>query len=148
MINCIICDFKAKTEEEVAKHIDVVHLEKNEIVQPEKTKISNKPCKNEDSCRFLKQNRCLFFHEVAAQPEGPWEEVRSRKQKKDRQCGEESWAKGCHGGFYRVHATTVKWCKDGDKCHKGYRMSNGKMWSCAFQHESLGFIQRSSRRGN
>ena len=148
IINCIMCDFNAKTEEEVARHIDIVHLENNNTVQPEKTKTSNKACKNGDTCQFLKQNRCLFFHEVAAQPEGQWEEVRSRKQKKVRQSGEESWAKGRHGGMYRVHPITVKFCNDGDKCHRGYMRSNGKMWSCAFQHESLGFNQRFSMRKN
>ena len=55
MIKCIYtCDFEAQTEEEVAKHIDIVHLEKDET---EPTSVSNKACKNGIYCHFLKQNR-------------------------------------------------------------------------------------------
>ena len=85
MINCIYdCDFKAKSEGEVANHIDIVHLEKDNInlseKVPKKGAKLNIPCKNGESCRYLRQNRCLYYHEVAAQPEeGIWEEVRPRR---------------------------------------------------------------------
>ena len=153
-IQCIYdCDFKGKTEEEVAKHIDDIHLQIETKDQAEhksvETKVdrSNKVCKNGETCRFLKQNRCLFFHKEAAQPEeGQWEEVRPRRQGRQSGLSGETWVRGVHGVSYRVHPVTVKWCKDGDKCHKGYRMSNGKRWNCVFRHEPLDFNQRSSMR--
>ena len=152
---CLDCDFKAKTEAEVSQHLDKVHQLRDETSQPEikqhetsKPKSSNVTCKNGLSCTYLMQNRCKFFHEVAAQPEEPWEEVRTKRQRQGSQTGHggETWAQGRHGGFYRVHAVSVKWCKNGDKCHKGYRMSNGKLWNCPFRHQGLDFIQDSSAR--
>ena len=153
-IQCIYdCDFKAKTEEAVAKHIDEIHLEIEINDQKEhksvKTKMdkSNSVCKNGVTCRFLKQNRCLFFHKEAAQPgDGQWEVVRPRRQGRQYGLSGETLAKGVNGVSYRVHPVTVKWCKEGDKCHKGYRMSTGRMWNCAFRHESLDFNQRSKMR--
>ena len=144
IIKCIICDFEAPTEQEVAKHIDAVHLDQEET---EPTQYSNKTCKNGISCRFLKQNRCLFYHKEAAQSDGQWEEVRHRRQGRSRASqNEEVSVTGRGGASYRVHPITVKWCKDGDKCRKAYRMANGKRWSCAFRHQALDFGQNSTTR--
>ena len=60
MINCIYdCDFKAKSEEEVANHIDIVHLEKDDInlseKSPRKREKFNIPCNNGASCRYLRE---------------------------------------------------------------------------------------------
>ena len=154
---CLDCGFNASTEEEISNHLDNVHKlrddnsqsTKSHQVQSKTTKPkSNKTCKNGDSCRFLKENRCHFFHEIAAQPEEQWQEVRPRRQRQERNGsqGEDTWAQGRNGGFYRVHQVTVKWCKDSDKCDKGYMRPNGKMWSCPFRHQALDFIQDSSSR--
>ena len=152
---CLDCGFNASTEEEISKHLDTVHKIRDENNPPTKSTSTQskttktvqivKTCKNGDSCRFLKVNRCLFFHEIAAQPEEQWQEVRPRKQRQERQGGE-TWAEGRYGGFYRVHQVTVKWCKNSDKCDKGYLMANGKMWSCPFRHQALDFIQEPSNR--
>ena len=151
VIDCIYnCDFNAGTEEEVARHIDIVHLEKD-VTEPtttpntEKNTQSIKECKNGLSCKFLKQNRCMFYHEEAAQSEGQWEVVRPRRQQQGRNIDNEARISG-RGSSHRVHSITVKWCRDGDKCRKGYRMSNGKMWSCAFRHQTLGFGESSLNR--
>jgi hypothetical protein len=147
---CLDCDFTASTEEEVSKHLDTVHKLRDENTQPskapntEKTIQTIKACKHGLSCHFLKQNQCMFYHEEAAQSEGQWEEVRPRRQGRGRATQNEVTER-C-GVSYRVHPITVKWCKDGDKCRKGYRMANGKRWSCAFRHQALDFSENSSNR--
>ena len=125
---CPMCDKLFASEEVLVKHIDNDHLEKDS----DSDKRNRKECKNGLNCRFLKQNRCMFYHEVAAQ-EGAWQEVSHHRK------GKETWAKGRHGGSYRVHPITVQWCKNGNSCHKGKRLPNGKMWNCAFRHNKSDF---------
>jgi hypothetical protein len=82
------CDHTETREADLIKHIDKDHLEiENE--PPNKTHANkthstseDRPCRNGDTCRFLKDNRCMFFHDVAAQPsQNQWQSVHSRQRR-------------------------------------------------------------------
>ena len=127
---CPVCDNTYNSENELVKHIDNVHFEKE--VSSTNENNSNKACRNGLNCRFLKENRCMFYHDVAAQV-GEWREVSHHRK------GKETWTKGRNGSSYRVHPITVKLCINGDSCDKGKRLPNGRMWNCAFRHNKSDF---------
>ena len=134
---CPLCDFKAQTEEAVVKHLEDVHELKDITNESQSNKsIKRSPnivCKNGVSCRFLKENRCHYYHEVAAQHEGPWVEVQSRRKRQERH---QSQATGVSTPSGRL--SDVKNCRDWDKCDRG-------RW-CKFQHYKKNFSLGTSNR--
>ena len=134
---CPLCDFKAQTEEAVIKHLEETHELKDTTNEPKTNKSVNKSsnitCKNGESCRFLKENRCHYYHKVAAQPEEPWKEVVSRRKRFEKQQGQTS-------GVLRpsVGLSGVKNCRDWDKCDRGRR--------CKFQHYEKNFSSGPPKR--
>ena len=112
---CVKCKVTFKGKESNDQHIPTDHIQL---------------CRNGPSCQFLSQNRCLYFHPEAAQPDGgQWQEVGPRRprQKQSEQQG--------HGKLPRVPEGDALWCSYEDKCRKAR--------TCKFKHPA---VQR--RMGN
>ena len=95
-------------------------------------------CKHGLNCTYLKQNRCSFYHEIAAQP---------RKESNLRQPTQGGRADprppSGHDQQSNVSLRQVKLCRDGNKCDKSracrYRHYNP-------DHYKVDFIQRNSNQ--
>ena len=119
-------------------------------------------CRNGLSCRFLRENRCKFYHAEAAQPDGnEWQSSHRRQNRRPRQrvpprvpSSNVQWCKfgdNCHRRFCefkhydnRLHASAsapsngVQWCKFGDNCHRGS--------FCNFKHYNVDFPPLAAQR--
>ena len=122
------CGFRAKSEDDMVKHLDETHLKADHVCsQCGKTTNSDnelkehkerfhgnqrKPCNNGILCRFLRDNRCRFFHEVSEQP-SQWQQPKTRfgvgNRRDPRPNVQQQSAQS--GG--------VKWCNYGDRCNSG-----------------------------
>ena len=84
-MKCIVCEFKAKNATETTVHYEAVHLRSKdaeiEVIEKEAPK-DIAPCKNGPTCRFLREKRCNFPHEINSKT--PWEHVRGKRQQEKR----------------------------------------------------------------
>jgi hypothetical protein len=87
-------------------------------------------CKNGDTCRYLRSNRCSYYHAVS-------EPVSNQIPKS------QSWqsTRSVRGGGQQHSALTrgVKWCRHGDRCDRGR--------FCAFKHYNLDFPRLNTKWG-
>ena len=81
-MKCIVCEYKALNETEITKHYEDVHLSSTEPVSEARNYQAIK-CKSGPTCRYLRQDRCSFFHEESA--EQPWERVQPRRLRQSRE---------------------------------------------------------------
>ena len=114
------------------------HQENNEnkIKHAENNDKSNM-CKNGLKCTFLKQNRCDFYHEIAAQPRKKMSNNKSHNEVSDPRTHSTNAQQS------NVSLTQVKLCRDGNKCDRSR--------SCRYRHYNpdhykVDFIQRSSNK--
>ena len=99
----------------------------NDTIRPSNNQIPE--CRNGLSCKYLRNNRCNFYHAISEQPYTSdngrqWEQVnyhRRNQRNSDRQSRVSSHASS--GG--------VRWCRYGDTCNKGR--------VCQFRHYDLDF---------
>ena len=83
--HCPLCDHSEDNQQNLVKHLEVEHklmdMSSSRNTNTNKTNQNQTipPCHNGISCRYLRENRCSYFHEEAAQQEERWEEVRSRQ---------------------------------------------------------------------
>ena len=94
-------------------------------------------CKNGLKCTYLKQNRCDFYHEIAAQPRQQIIHHRSYNEVSDPRTHSANAHKP------NGPKTQVKMCRDGHNCDRAR--------SCSFRHYTpahydVNFIQRSSKK--
>lgn len=109
-----------------------LHEEINQnLNEQEANKNEPKMCKNGLKCIFLKQNRCQFYHKVAAQP---------FKQNVDRSDTRPSAG---HGQQLRGSPNQVKLCRDGSSCDRSRRC---KFRHYSPQHYKMDFSLNSSNR--
>jgi hypothetical protein len=101
MIECPCCPHKERLEEEMNKHLDIVHLHGEPASDERRPRRDSKPagpvrgvvreCRYGERCRFLADNRCRFHH---AQPEGrrpglieqQWRRVEPRGPRATQEC--------------------------------------------------------------
>ena len=83
----------------------------------EANKIDPKMCKNGLKCNFLKQNRCHFYHKIAAQSAHPNQQKVGRSDPRP---------PASHVQKHHGSPNQVKLCRDGHSCDKG-------KW-CKFRH--------------
>ena len=160
VVKCPICEYSSDTDEKVVKHLENVHnlvdeATANKVNKPcryfkqnrcfkgpeckfvheeNKDKIEGqlKECKNGISCKFLKQNRCDFFHVIAAQP---------KHQSIHKPSNQDiSHLRPTSGHVQQFHASPnrVNMCRDCDKCSRGR--------SCRFRHYSPAHYQLDFRQ--
>ena len=86
--NCALCDHIEDSEHKLVKHLEIVHklVDVSSKTSTNKTSLNQSrvnpsvnQCENGPSCWYLRENRCRYFHEEAAQSEEGWKEVRSRR---------------------------------------------------------------------
>ena len=120
-----------------------LHEEKNDKEtfkdnNEERNKSNPKKCKHGLKCTYLKQNRCSFYHDEAAQP---------RQQSNPRQTPQVNRTDPRpipgHGHKSYALSSHVKMCRDSDMCNRGIK--------CRFRHYTPshyeeGFHQRSSNK--
>ena len=139
--DCPLCKHSESLEELLVKHLEKVHhLADNPSSSRAKT-TQLKPnqtvprCMNGPSCRFLRNNRCNYFHDEAAQPEEGWQEVRPRQAKhKSQQYHHQEQQPRHHQHQQKlqtqqqVHGerSDVQWCWQELRCTRGR--------SCRFKH--------------
>ena len=96
-------------------------------------------CKNGFSCRFLRENRCMFYHPEAAQPpQSEFEEVQQEgewMQVKPRRPNQKLVRRGAQSGD---SSDGVMWCNAGHKCDKGR--------VCKFRHKETQTVRRISAK--
>ena len=85
--NCALCDHIEDSEQELVNHLEISHklVDVSSKTKTNQTSLNQRrtnssliKCENGQSCWYLRENRCRYYHEEAAQPEEVWEEVRSR----------------------------------------------------------------------
>ena len=109
---CTKCKVTTSSNESISPHINSIHRQEKDAPL----------CRHGPSCRFLKQNRCNFFHPEAAQPEGGrWQKVGPRRPRQQQKQG--------HGPLPDVLEGNVLWCSWEDKCCKGR--------FCKFKHPAV-----------
>ena len=83
--DCPLCKHSEISEELLVKHLEKIHHLADNRRNSRANTTQIKPnqtvprCMNGPSCRFLRNNRCDYFHDEAAQPEEGWQEVRPRQ---------------------------------------------------------------------
>jgi len=124
--DCFMCGKIEKSQNELNVHING-HLDQPTTHEQVTGELTN--CRNGDNCRFLRQNRCKFYHEVAEQvqevhsPEEQWQTAQPRR-KRQQQASPQPQA--LSGVPKSVTLNPVKWCNLRRNCHKGA--------ACAFWH--------------
>ena len=136
--DCPLCKHSDSSEELLVKHLEEVHhladnprssRAKNTQLKPNQAVLR---CTNGPSCRFLRDNRCNYFHDEAAQPEQGWQEVRSRQTRPGQQHQphqqQHQQHKPEHHKHQQVHGerSDVQWCWQELRCSRGRR--------CRFKH--------------
>ena len=116
-----------------------VQIVAQESITRPRGKKESPTCRNGMSCRFLRQNRCLYFHPESAQPlsdqmqgdqeEGDWVRVQPRRPRQQQE-GREGKSCDTSGG--------VKWCNAGNSCDKGR--------TCRFRHKDTQTVRRRSAK--
>ena len=119
-----------------------VHEETQESPNKKPTENTTKTCKHGIKCTFLKQNRCHFYHEVAAQPKKQSRPSEQQEQQPEIVRSDPRPTSG-HEHKFRASLNQVNMCNDNHKCDRGRR--------CRFRHYSpahyeVDFSQRSSNR--
>ena len=84
-------------------------------------------CSNGTECRFLRDNRCNFYHAIAEEPEinnvrGQWQQVNYQRRPTFHQTRS-------NGQQPHVNKSGVKWCRYMDGCNKGR--------ACSLRHYNL-----------
>ena len=90
-------------------------------------------CRNGMECRFLKNNKCKFYHAVAEQPANDnvqWQQVNNQRRQNSRHSSH-------HVQQTRVSSVGVQWCRYGNRCNRGR--------FCPFRHYDLDFPPLSVR---
>ena len=123
---CTKCKVNHMNKQNISPHI--VPVNRDEYESP--------MCLNGPPCRFLRQNRCNYFHPEAAEPEGgPWQDAGPRRRKQQQQSEKQDRLQQGHGRLPSVSQGNALWCTWADKCCRGRR--------CNYKHPA---VQR--RMGN
>jgi hypothetical protein len=137
--NCALCVHSEDTEQKLVKHLEVKHKlvdmsnkRKTNQTNPNQRKLNQtgQTCQNGPCCRYLRENRCRYFHEEAAQPEEGWEEVRHHhpRQNNNHPNNQSNYhPNNLHNhpnnnhsrNHYNNQADGVAWCRQELSCTRG-----------------------------
>jgi hypothetical protein len=125
-IECTLCGHKTTTGEEMNKHMQSnIHLSvktkkfkcvqggqitsNNEMLNAHKNS-EPRPCRNGDTCKLLRNNRCQFYHAVSEQS---FQQSQSRRQSQVRSDPRPPPQSVRNEQRHHAQSSGVQWCRDG-----------------------------------
>ena len=131
---CSVCSNTFESKNDIRNHQKnsiCPHTPENPLLHNDNTSNNNGnrqhencQCRHGMSCRFLRDNRCNFYHAVSEQPQASenneqWQQVNNNRRQNR------------YNPQSRSSSTGVNWCRFVNRCNKGR--------FCSYRHYELDF---------